>query len=88
MHTFDKKGENRKYDLFLSENVPTMSDHVGCRLIFFFCFVGSQLYFPSFVAPSKTSRTKEELKEVNLAITTKQPGPAPFPLPPYLTGTK
>ena len=42
------KMRNKKYDLF-----PTMSDYVGCRLIFFLSvvdlffsrFVGSQLYF-------------------------------------------
>ena len=31
---------NKKYDLFLSKNVPKMSDHVGCRLIFFPSVVG------------------------------------------------
>ena len=31
---------NKKYDLFLSKNIPTMSDHVGCRLIFFLSVVG------------------------------------------------
>ena len=69
---------NKKYDLLLSKNVPTMSGHVG-----------SQLYFSPFAAsrltpftPSKTSRTKEELKEVNLLLLNNRDQPPLLLSPP------